>query len=337
MASMRRKRPFVPVLSVLHSCSFVVENKERSQLSLKLGDETVDHGINAELEFLSIGDWTRGFSVENLRVGLLSHSFEELLSRRIEILCCERFAESCSILYSYPEMPSAGCGETDEQCAPFKKLHFVRQYLNELLLRLALDSRLELFVHAPKDLVSAETLIIFQFVVEVLGPGRLGGQQRIEIVKMQRRRSGDGGGQSIKRRLIGGKSFSLLSKPSDFHAHLVALSDGGENLKPVNHFPKDAVQIIQPIGLAQGNEKLRSVRIRTVVGHRKYSQSIVPQPGNELVGEFLPWSALAVAQGIATPHDESRDHAVKSQPIEKRFSGYWTERPFCEPDKIRHG
>lgn len=108
---------------------------------------------------------------------------------------------------------------------------------------------------------------------------------------------------------------------SDFVAHAVVFAtalagvvftdDFIHDVHAIRHLAEYRVAVVQKRRGSGGDEKLRTVRARACIGHRKNARSRVAQFWVKLISEFVSRTATTGFCGIAPLEHEAFDHAMK--------------------------
>ena len=72
---------------------------------------------------------------------------------------------------------------------------------------------------------------------------------------------------------------------------------------------------VQPSRCTVGNEKLRTVRSRTRIRHRKCSRAVVRKIRVNLVFKFVSRTASTCSSWVSTLDHEIRDNSVESEAV----------------------
>ena len=158
------------------------------------------------------------------------------------------------------------------------------------------------------------------------GPGSRGG-----VFFGLGRAGGLGGGVGAEG--LGGRPDA----PEAHRGHPVAGLEQRQEIAPADDPAEDAVQVVEAVDLAEGEEELRAVGVGAAVGHGEDAGAVVPQAGHELVGQQVAGPALPGAERIAALHDKVGHDAVEGEPGEKRDARLRAEGALGEAREIGDG
>lgn len=127
-----------------------------------------------------------------------------------------------------------------------------------------------------------------------------------------------------------GFTMRCLLVADDDGYHLVALLDCIDHFLPiVEYLPKHGMLAIKPWCGDMSNEELRSVGVRSGIGHGEHTGTTVSQIGVEFVFKHVAGPAGSGTLGAAPLDHEILNHAVEQERIVKTF--------VCQFFKIGHG
>jgi len=119
----------------------------------------------------------------------------------------------------------------------------------------------------------------------------------------------------FSRELATVSDLNRLGGPSTARTDLL---NGPHHIHPLHNLTEHAVLTVEPLGLGRANEELRSVGVRTGVGHGQDSRTGV-LPHEVLIGEFSAVDRLAtgaVSGGeVATLAHEAGDDSVEGRAL----------------------
>jgi hypothetical protein len=138
-------------------------------------------------------------------------------------------------------------------------------------------------------------------------------------------------GRRIRRK---GPRPGALAKDADREG--VVRLDLRQHVNAANRTAEDTVQVVQAMDRGQGEEKLRTIRVRSGVGHRQDAHRIMTQARDEFVGKLVAGPAFARPERIPSLHHEAGHDPVELQLVEKGPPGLRPQRALGQTDEAGH-